>query len=182
MGTFYPTSFPTILPDGRHQLAERGMLRSLGKLEGTSTSREACVAIRMESTYVTYDPSRLSTSRLLQDRSGVMREPRIRDVIRTNNHPVGDMMLGPEPSSRRPRYHSSPRVITVYPGALAPTTTGVATSYVLQSIAAGNRPGALLRTMRQTPREHGGFSGTLAESSIISRKNVSRRLINATSD
>jgi hypothetical protein len=40
---------------------------------------------------VSYDPSKRSTGDLLRDWAAVMRELRKRDVIRTNNNPVGDI-------------------------------------------------------------------------------------------
>lgn len=40
---------------------------------------------------MTYDASKRSTGDLLRDWSAVMRELRRRDVIRTNNNPVGDI-------------------------------------------------------------------------------------------
>jgi len=40
---------------------------------------------------VTYDPSTRSTPQLLADWAATMRELRVRDVIRTNNNPVGDI-------------------------------------------------------------------------------------------
>jgi len=40
---------------------------------------------------VTYEPADLSTPQLLADWSAVMRELRVRDIIRTNNNPVGDI-------------------------------------------------------------------------------------------
>src|SRR4051812_27761402 len=40
---------------------------------------------------MTYDPSSRSTGDLLRDWAAVMRELRKRDVIRTNNNPVGDI-------------------------------------------------------------------------------------------
>ncbi len=40
---------------------------------------------------MTYDASERTTSELLADWGAVMRELRVRDVIRTNNNPVGDI-------------------------------------------------------------------------------------------
>lgn len=40
---------------------------------------------------MTYDPSHRTTGQLLQDWTAVMRELRARDVLRTNNNPVGDI-------------------------------------------------------------------------------------------
>jgi hypothetical protein len=40
---------------------------------------------------MSYDPSKRSTGDLLRDWAAVMRELRKRDVIRTNNNPVGDI-------------------------------------------------------------------------------------------
>jgi len=40
---------------------------------------------------MSYDPARRSTGDLLRDWAAVMRELRKRDVIRTNNNPVGDI-------------------------------------------------------------------------------------------
>ncbi|MBA3428822.1 MAG: hypothetical protein H0U07_09650 [Actinobacteria bacterium] len=40
---------------------------------------------------MTYDPASRSTPELLADWAAVMRELRVRDVIRTNNNPVGDI-------------------------------------------------------------------------------------------
>lgn len=47
----------------------------------------AAIASRL----VSYDPSTRSTSELFADWAAVMRELRLRDVIRTNNNPVGDI-------------------------------------------------------------------------------------------
>ena len=40
---------------------------------------------------MTYDPASRSTSELFADWAAVMRELRLRDVIRTNNNPAGDI-------------------------------------------------------------------------------------------
>jgi hypothetical protein len=40
---------------------------------------------------VTYDPAGRTTPQLFADWSAVMRELRLRDVVRTNNNPVGDI-------------------------------------------------------------------------------------------
>jgi len=40
---------------------------------------------------MTYSPSRRTTPELLADWAAVMRELRVRDVVRTNNNPVGDI-------------------------------------------------------------------------------------------
>jgi len=40
---------------------------------------------------VTYDPETRTTSQLLSDWATIMRELRERDIIRTNNNPVGDI-------------------------------------------------------------------------------------------
>jgi 5S rRNA maturation endonuclease (ribonuclease M5) len=40
---------------------------------------------------VTYDPETRTTSQLLSDWAAIMRQLRVRDVVRTNNNPVGDI-------------------------------------------------------------------------------------------
>ena len=40
---------------------------------------------------MTYDPGTRTTPKLLADWAAVMRELRVRDVVRTNNNPVGDI-------------------------------------------------------------------------------------------
>ncbi len=40
---------------------------------------------------MTYDPETRTTSQLLSDWAAIMRQLRVRDVVRTNNNPVGDI-------------------------------------------------------------------------------------------
>lgn len=40
---------------------------------------------------MTYEPAERSTPQLLADWSAIMRELRVRDIIRTNNSPAGDI-------------------------------------------------------------------------------------------
>jgi len=52
-----------------------------------------------------YEPSAQTTPVLLADWAAIMRELRVRDVIRTNNNPVGDI---PRSGSRRTRQSDRP--------------------------------------------------------------------------